>query len=470
MHTVPLLPLDPLRIAAVPDMPRRSSGRVRQGFMSLVCVATLAACGGPDSGKGSVSGSGASGASGGTTTFLAYAQANPVPTGSPVTLSTQERAEVASRSRQWAAEALITRDAQFPTNAVVLPPLHFGRVLSVGAAASGTTLAELQGVVPAPSSPAVAAGLMRGLSRLISSGEATVVSALFMDAVSAKGYPDTWASLTLSPLSAGELLAVPNLRLAVGDVYATSLAWPQVVAFGGVFEAEGGTRGLAPMLRITGPIRSAVDATMSAVALELPQGRHLVRITPNGALSGWSADALVQAIATVTSTITGAGAAAAVTGDLVLPDLSVEDPPVYGVARGNDFRGMGEAMDMVHANLRGMDGLGGNYVELNGVSASMTINAGGMTINGSAMSRFIFSPLNLNGPGFFNVTITQGGGGGGILGECGTPDLRPSYLAVINALGGVEMLARLATAGTSSSLCYDSGWFGLAAPPPAHAW
>jgi hypothetical protein len=422
---------------------RRHSGftpRLRF-LLAAACTAALAACSGPDNGSGNAAPGTA------TTTFLLYAQANGTPTVSQMALSAAERGEVAARSRQWAAETLITRDALFPANAVALPPLYFGRVLAVGAAASGTTLAELLGVVPAPSSPAVAAGLVHGLYRQIRSGEATVVTPQFMDAVSAKGFSDTWSSLTYSPLSAGDLAAVPNLRLEVLDSYDVRLPWPQVAAFDGVFEREDGNRGVAPMLRVTGNIRSVGDATMSAVALELPQERHLVRITPAGVLSAWTADTLVQAIATVSNAITGAAAVASASGDLVLPVLSG-----FGARGAGDRRGMGEAMDIVHANLRGMDGKGGNYAELTDGTASLSLNASGMNVGGFMASRFIFSPLNVNGPGTFGLVISQDMGNVIVAVPCGSTDLRPSYLVLINGDGGVEMLARFARAD-GSTIC-----------------
>lgn len=421
---------------------------LRVGALVPACIAALVACGGPGGGSNETAGTNpGNGAINATTTFLAYAQASPVPSGSPSPISPSERAELASISRQWAAETLITRDVQFPANAVTLPPLHFGRVLTVGAASAGTTLAELLAVFPAPSSPIVAAGLVRGVYRQVNAGGASVVAAQFMDAVSAKDYPDTWSALSLQPLSAGDLAAVPNLRLEVVDTYSTAIAWPQVTAFSGVFETEAGSRTVVPMIRVTGQIRPVADATMNAVALELPLGRHLVRITPVGSLSGWNVETLVQALATATNAATGAGALAAATGDLVLPVLAG-----FAARGGDDRRGMGEAMDMVHANLRGMDGTGGNYAELLDGSAALVIDASGMNLNGSMQSRFIFSPTNVNGSGGSGIIISNGGGGLFTV-VCGATDIRPSYLAVINALGGVEALARFSTADSNGDVC-----------------
>jgi len=386
-----------------------------------------------------------------TAAFRDFATANAAAdTVVPTELTALEKTEVASRSRQWSVDTLVTRDTGFPENALAIPPLYFARAEAVAAAAYGTTLAQLRGVYPAPSSPRVADALMRGISRTISAGTATRIATSFMDAVTARATPDTWSALVIQPLSDAQLAAQPNLRLSINDEFTASLAWPQATVFNGVFAAENGGRLETRMVRITGPLVTATDADMDAAALALPQGRWLLRITPTGSLRAWSAASVEAAIAKLTAFIAAATGQTLLTGDLVVPmDVSYS-------ALG-DVRGMDEAQSQVMADLRGLDGHGGDYVEFPGSSAVFTLNASGGSVQGSDSVSFIFSPLNRFSDG-------GGGEGSGVIltayplpesNTCGKAvDLRPSYLALVDEIGRVELLARfMAVDGAVEGMC-----------------
>ena len=102
-------------------------------------------------------------------------------------------------------------------------------------------------------------------------------------------------------------------------------------------------------------------------------------------------------------------------------------------------------MNEVNANLRGLDGLGGTYLRTSTATSDMSLVADGLYYNGSQSMDFVFSPLNAFGPGFTggagSVSVNPGFGLPACPAE--TVDLRPFYLAVVQANGNIAMLARL---------------------------
>lgn len=270
---------------------------VRCLFAATLLAIALSACGG----GGSTEGSGTEGNEG-QASFQEFVGRNSsgVEGGQTAHLSDAEKNEASRRSREWASATMVTRDTLFPENAVTIPPLYFARAQAVAAAAFGTTLTRLRQALPAPSSDAVAAALMRGVSRTIGAGADLPVTVEFMNAVTAHGQPGTWATLTLKPLSEADLATERNLKLRVRDEYNADIAWSQATAFEGVFEHGGGYRIRSPMLRIVGPHRAVADDAMDVVALSLPKDRWLVRITPKASLRSWTADDLELALSKAT--------------------------------------------------------------------------------------------------------------------------------------------------------------------------
>lgn len=397
-----------------------------RGFGVLVVAAwALVACGGGGGGS-SEAGDDVS------TTFGAYPQ-NPTDgaTGTAQRpLSAVDAAEVASRSRLWAADTLVTRDVFFPANAVSLPPVYFARLQAVASAASGATMAELRADAPIPSTAAATAALMRGIARTVSAGADSRVTTAFMRSLTAADDPGTWASLRLTALSEAAAAAQRDLRLTVSDEFQVGLPWQQATVFDGVFEAQSGWRVNTPMLRLVGPLRTIVDSEMQATALAA-NGHWLVRIVPVRPISAWTADDLAAALAKVTSALPGAFTTAA-EGELVLPLLS--GIRAVGTADG---RGLQSAQDPVRADLRALDGVGGTYVSLPTASASLVIAAQGLSIAGYSSTYFVYSTTNLFSSGgvtgLVNLPFRV---------SCGETTLRPGYLALIDDVGRIEMLAR----------------------------
>lgn len=403
-----------------------AGAEARGTALLALALALLTGCGGGGGGDGEQAT--------GTTSFRAYAASAGADRATPATLTAAERDEVAQRSREWAVATLMPPGGSFGHNEVVIPPLYFGQAQAVAAAAAGDTLAQLRLSVPA-ATPGVQAALMRGVTRTISAGPDAAVTESFMRSVTAAGELAPWAALTLDPLSAAILASEPRLRLRIQDGFRRSLPWPQVVAFDGVFANASGARLKVPMLRVSGQLRGSTSADMTALALSLPQGRWLLRLTPTGPMAQWSAADLQAALARATADALGAGGTT-IHGELVLPAATG-----FNALGMDDRRGLTLAQDRVQADLRGLDGKGGTYAELPAGTGALNLGATGLTLVGSTTTSFVYSPDNLAGGGAgFELVIPPPPPG-----ACSDTDLHPAYLALINGLGGVEMLARFTT-------------------------
>ena len=349
--------------------------------------------------------------------------------------------EVGRISRDWAAQALAGAGTNFNADGLTMPPLHFALAYAVEAAARGDTLATLQQALPAVSGTAARAGLAQGLSRRISAAPEHVFAPEFMQAATFGMHPGTWAGLSLSPLSANAVAASPNLRLSITDTARGHWAWPQGAAFRGRWVVANGQSLNVAMLRVQGPLLQHAANGYAATGLALPGGGWMIKITPTAPLAAWGEQGLKAAVAEVPSVMATQPASAARTGEMLLPVMASSR-----VAGLDDVRGPALAMDEVNANLRGLDGLGGTYLRTSTATGDMSWVADGLYYNGSQSMNFVFSALDVFGPGFTttagvftNVTVRFG------LPACPaeTVDLRPFYLAVVQANGNIAMLARL---------------------------
>ena len=312
-------------------------------------------------------------------TFAAYAQrgSDAAPA---LSLDAAGQAEVARLSRDWAAGQLAAASA----DAFVLPALHFARVQAVAAAASGSTLAQLRAAVPAPGSAAVSAALVQGLARTLRAAADSTPADAFMADVTARGVGTTWQSLALQPLDAAALADQPNLRLSVRDALSLSLAWPQAQTFGGVFEDARGSRVLAQMVRVSGPLKSWQAAGADYQALSLSAERWLVRITPPAG-ADWAAADLSAAVAAAQAGVAD-GTLAPARGDLVLPLETA-----FSAVGTADLRGMNEAQSPTRADLRRLDGRGGTYAVLPDAQATLQFTSGWLALQGTQQVDFVFS-------------------------------------------------------------------------------
>jgi hypothetical protein len=120
----------------------------------------------------------------------------------------------------------------------------------------------------------------------------------------------------------------------------------------------------------------------------------------------------------------------------------------------DDTRGLSLAVDPVKANLQGLDGMGGTYIQLSGITASAWIDDTEVRPGGSQNTQFIFSPLNENITGGVVVDVTFPPP------PCSGPaaDIAPYFLALVRDNGSVTFLARMASLGGTA--CADPIFIG----------
>ncbi len=412
------------------------SAGLRSAAACVLVATLLGACGG-----------GSSDGPGLDLRFKARAQArenSPAPGTPAQELSTAARAEVQRRSREWATGSLLGTPAT--SNGLTVPPLYFGLAFTLEAAARGDTLLSLRSALPATSSAAVSAALQQGLQRTLRAGEDTILATSFLDSVTAADRPGTFGPLTLLPLTAAQLQREPNLRAAVSDQVSAAIAWPQVAAYRATWALPAGGLLDVAVLRIQGPTRS-LDGSGSGsgsgsgwngAAMALSGGQWLVRIEPTAALATWGATELNASLTSAAEALNQPGVAAEATWNL--PDMGFSSTTEL-----NDRRGMALAQDKVNANLRGLDG-GGSYAVPSGGSASMGLRSTGFAYNGSQGVEFIFSPLNIYGPGSYGVgSVSTNVYFGLPLCPTATINLRPFFLALLQPSGNIALLARLSS-------------------------
>ena len=198
------------------------------------------------------------------------------------------------------------------------------------------------------------------------------------------------------------------------------------------------------MLRVRGPVLRHSAAGYTAAGLPLQGGAWLIKIEPDDAYLGvWGAAGLGAALADVATAIAARPATAATeVADVMLPLMGVGNDSM------DNSTGMSAAMDEVNSDLRGMDS-GGSYLKPPQSSGLLSISADALSFNASQSARFVFSPLNRFGPGYYGVQSTLVNLGGGIsigpLPPCPTDVLRRFYLAMMQPSGNIVVLARMAS-------------------------
>jgi hypothetical protein len=316
----------------------------------------------------------------------------------------------------------------------------------VAAAAYGQTLAELNQAVALPSADVVAAGLAQGVSRSISALGEGRFGPRFLSVATGEAAPDTWASLSLRPLSATQLAADGNTRMQIDDTAQLQASWPQASPERGVWESPNGRLDVA-VVRIRAPLLRHDGADYAAVGLPLAGGTWLVQITAQAHGPAWAGTALGAALTEVAAVIAaraGGSGPAGTVDDWVLPVMRLDEPQERG-----SLAGMGLAQDEVNADLRGLDA-GGTYFKPSALAGSLSIGATGLEVTGALSTRFIFSPRNTHG----------GGSTGGVvvtrvdpvvispspLPACpvGAASLKPFHLALMRPNGSISLLARVA--------------------------
>lgn len=414
----------------------------RLGAGAGVCLVLLAGCGGGDDAAGPAPTPQAVET---PTSFAAYAAGDGEGSAQPdATLLPAQATELGERTRKWAASAIGGSEG----NAFVVPPLHFARVEAVAAAASGSTLAQLRAVTPAPSREVVGAAMLRGLERTVSAASDFRVAPAYMRSVTAAGQRGVWSALVLQPLPASVQADQSDLRLGIADRFRVDIAWPAAAVVDGVYEDATGQRQIARLLRLDGrTVAWPSAAGADVVALALPGQRWLLRLTPAAGLAAWPAAGLAAAIGDAQSRLAGQAGAP---GRLVLP---MQDD--FASAGFDDVSGMDEALNERQADLRALDGRGGTYARPEGGAGRLALTSAGLTLDASAGVSFLFSAENpwsggsgttLVNPPFWWQTYA-----------CGATELKPAHFVLLGRDGRVELLARFAQLAAQGSYRPCSG-------------
>lgn len=217
--------------------------------------------------------------------------------------------------------------------------------------------------------------------------------------------------------------------------------WTALVPFDGIFER--GTHDLLrlPLVRLTAGVTRHLGIDFTADVLA-GGGLSLMVLRPStGTLTEFATSRLETALAeTVLALLPNA--VAPIAGEILLPQVDVAlalqaDEPLR---RG----GVTQVYDEVLANLKGLDGVGGTYVQTAAPAATLHIATDGLSLRAAHALAFTYSPRNINGPNYSSgsssfTSVT----GSFVLGTCvwPAPDLRSFFLVLLDARHWVVSLA-----------------------------
>lgn len=323
---------------------------------------------------------------------------------------------------------------------VAVPPLVYAQLDLWRAAASGDTLAQLNRLFPATADPALAQARSHPVVRELSAAAGAGFTPAFLDASRLPNLDEQSQRWRVGESTFGD----PNLRLQVQDKVSQHLDLPTPQAFQGVFQGEDLLLLSQSMVRIDAGVRHVAGSDHEAEVLDLG-ARRLIALRP---LAGTLADFVAQGrwVPALDQVNDRLGAGQATPGSLVLPD-SMGTYMKHREWLGQ--QGLDLPFDLVNANLRALDGQGGTHVETSESGGGLKLGATGLDFSASTTSSFLFSPLNVNGPGSsFGVVISVGGGTSRPPGgppDCphADVDLRPFFLVLIDEFKAVQWAAAI---------------------------
>lgn len=477
---------------------------VRVATVAMAGVALMAGCGGGGDGgavsvnapstvgTGVVAASPAAGASAPPTTAEHASAALPPDTATVAvykTLRTRLTAAMPAASAPGAAgaaELLFAvgelRAALGATgNAAVVPPLTQAALNSLAAAATGATLAEIASRFDTAPAPWVAAEKTGRVARQLWADRGRPLRIDFLAATDAFGAPprlDAWtaaevgfsdgsaasdpslsAAMSAAGVSLGSFSSPTDIRLLSVDRLAVNVAWTTAVSFDGVFERATHDLLRLPMLRLTAGVRRHAGADFTADVVGAGDLRVMSLRPAAGTLRDFAASRLEPALAEAIEALLGDTALSAppAAADMVLPVL---DFTVAAAADAPLLRaGVHQVYDPVNADLHGLDGVGGTYVQARSADARLTLAAGGLSLSTAHAMAYTFSPLNLHYTPTYGAVTTQifippGGfisfADADTVCTWPTPDLRSFFLAVLDRRNWViSLLAVQAPGGTA---------------------
>jgi hypothetical protein len=360
----------------------------------------------------------------------------------------------------------------YDANLVAIPPLSYTALRSVAAAASGTSLTEISRRFDISPSPFVAA---QQTSRVSSQWWATRGFRFRSEFLAATDSTGPWPRLAAwsvaeTGFSDGSAASDATFTQAMSDAKLTSLIpsgsisvrmlavhsiavradWNSAIPFDGVFERSFQQLVRLPMLRLNTGVQRYQGSDFTADVLASADLR-IVSLRPSNATLdvfavGRLEPALTELIAALSSTT-----ALLSNGELVLPriDLNLSSNPA-SVLSNVDVK---QVFDEVNANLQGLDGVGGTYFSTPSTPVAIHIAEDGLSIRAAQTLDFVFSSRNVNNIdiGTFNGFNNPSSGSTQFtffttaICTWPTPDLRPTFLAVVDRQGWIVSIAALRT-------------------------
>lgn len=363
-------------------------------------------------------------------------------------------------------------------NAVVVPPLTELLARTLGAAASGETLAQIKSkydIAPAPyvaalQTHAVTSQLWADQGRRFRTGFLAATDTLgpFARLSGWAGAETGFASgaFATDPAIAASFTALypwltvghlptpsKEIRLVAVNQVVARADWATLTPFDGVFDRALNPNDLLsmPMLRVNTGVKRFNGSDFTADFLPMANGQHLLSLRPhNGTLASFAAGRLPAALAQAMQGALAVGATPT-PGEMVLPQQEIGlifDAKAPLVAKGVTL-----PFDEVNANFRNLDGAGGVYAHSVFSTAGLQVGVDGLSMKATDVTAFLFSKKNVFGETFGSAALTVNFGGGNFLTNyvsfklytCSwpTPNLRSYYLAVVDAKRWVVSLAAI---------------------------
>ena len=347
-------------------------------------------------------------------------------------------------------------------NTVAAPPLTYAALRTLGAAASGDSLAEISShfdLAPSPYEAAEQTGRVTSLwwadrgrhfrTEFLSATDALgpeprlagwsaaetgfADGSAASDAALAQSFAATGAGLSL-----GEFSTPTNIRLLANHTLTSNAAWDTVTPFEGVFN-----RVRLPLLRLTSGVTRYIGTDYTA-DLVRSGDLHVMTLRPASAgLANFAASRLALALDEAVRGLL-VNPAVPATGEMLLPQADIS--LVFPSDASMGLFGVSQVYSETLANLKNLDGLGGTYAQTQS-AAKLHIAANGLELQAAHAMAFTFSPRNVNGPTYgssdssYGVTSTLGN----IAQTCvwPTPDLTSFFLVILDTRRQVVSLAAI---------------------------
>ena len=353
-------------------------------------------------------------------------------------------------------------------NVAVVPPLTLAVLRSLGAAASGTSLAEIGKVFDLSPTPYaslqqtghVASQWWAERGQRLRTGFLSTIDTPKLGSPPAtssfaeSGFGDGTAGsdsafmqglmAASADLSLNAFDAPANIRLLALHSLNAKTDWNVVRPFDGVFERGANDMLRLPMVRVSNGVVRHVGADFTADLLKAGDYGLLTLRPASGALDTFASTRLESALAESVLALMSAGATPA-SGEMVLPLLDSKLPfEADGPLR---LAGVNQVYDKVNAELRNLDGVGGNYVQTASPASVLRIAADGLTMHAAQATAFTFSPRNVNGPTAGSGMTRFTAPSFFCLGTCvwPAPDLRSFFIAVLDQRGWVVSIIAIRT-------------------------